>query len=169
MTCRFSGLTRAPRLEVTMPSKSLALLAGLIFVVAVVAAPAALADQVFHTSHAPAHSVVAAPLQSGFVTDIHTNGTVNAAREEYHLNGAQPNTTYQVQLVIYGDQSCAGSPFATVPTAMLTTNVAGNGNANTTFAAGPPNNPPLAVGIVWQFTANGAPVYATDCVPVSID
>ena len=104
----------------------------------------ALADQVFHTSHAPAHSVVAAPLQSGFVTDIHTNGTVNAARDEYHLNGAQPNTTYQVQLVIYGDQSCAGSPFATVPTAMLTTNVAGNGNANTTFAAGQPNNLPLA-------------------------
>ena len=152
-----------------MPSKPLATLAGLISLVALMVVPAALADQVFHTSHAGAHAVAGAPLQSGFVNDIHTNGIVNAAREEYHLNGAQPNATYQVQLVIYGDQSCAGSPFATVPTAMLTTNNAGNGNADTTFAAGPPNDPPLAVGIVWQFTANGAPVYATDCVPVSID
>ena len=90
----------------------LVLLAGLISLLAVVAVPAALADQVFHTSHAAVHAVAGAPLQSGFVNDIHTNGTVNAAREEYHLNGAQPNTTYQVQLVIYGDQSCAGSPFA---------------------------------------------------------
>ena len=37
------------------------------------------------------------------------------------------------------------------------------------FPAGPPNNPPLQVGIVWQFIANGAPVYATDCVQVSVD
>ena len=152
-----------------MPSKPLLMLAGLVSLLALVAVPAAFADQVFHTSHAAVHAVAGAPLQSGFVNDIHTNGAVNAAREEYHLNGAQPNTTYQVQLVIYGDQTCAGSPFATVPTATLTTNGAGNGNAYTTFAAGPPNNPPLAFGIVWQFTVNGAPVYATDCVPVNID
>ena len=52
---------------------------------------------------------------------------------------------------------------------MLTTNGAGNGNSDASFPAGPPNNPPLQVGIVWQFTANGAPVYATDCVQVSVD
>ena len=37
----------------------------------VVAAPA-LADQVFHTSHAAVHPVANTPLQSGFVNDIHT-------------------------------------------------------------------------------------------------
>lgn len=152
-----------------MPSKPLAMLAGLISVGALAAVPAAFADQVFHTSHADAHAVANAPLQSGFVNDIHTNGAVNAAREEYHLNGAQSNTTYQVQLVIYGDQTCSGSPFATVSTATLTTNGAGNGNADATFPAGPANEPPLSVGIVWQFVVNGAPVYATDCVPVRID
>jgi hypothetical protein len=117
-----------------MPSKSLALLAGVISLIAVVLVPAALADHVFHTSHAAAHAVAVAPLKLGFVNDIHTNGTVNAAREEYHLNGAQPNTTYQVQLVIYGDQTCAGSPFATVPTATLTTNGAGNSNRRSGFS-----------------------------------
>jgi hypothetical protein len=141
---------------------------GAAAVAAFVVSPA-LADQIFHTSHASVHALADAPLQSGFVTDIHTNGTVNSAHEEYQLNGAQPGTTYQVQLVIYGSQSCLGTPFLTIPTVALTTNGAGNGNAKFVFPAGPPNNPPLEVGIVWQFLSNGAPVYATDCVPVAID
>jgi len=153
-----------------MPSNPLLMIAGLVSVVALIAVPAAFADQVFHTSHADAHPVAAAPLRSGFVNDIHTNGVVNAAREEYHLNGAEPDTTYQVRLDIYADQSCDGSPVLMVSTAMVTTNGAGNGNAGFTFPAGPPNDPPSQVGIVWQFIAtSGAPVYATDCVPVSID
>ena len=136
---------------------------------ALVIVPLAAADQVFHTSHAAVHAVAGAPLQSGFVNDIHSNGAVNSAREEYHLNGAQPDTTYQVQLVIYGNQSCSGTPFA-FPTAQLTTNGAGNGNAGFFFPAGPPNNPPLQIGIVWQFLSpTGAPVYETDCVPVTVD
>src|SRR5215471_16017221 len=102
---------------------------------ALVVVPLAAADQVFHTSHAAVHSVSGAPLHSGFVNDIHTNGAVNSAREEYHLNGAQPNSTYQVQLVIFASQSCAGTPFLTIPTAQLTTNGVGNGNASATFPA----------------------------------
>jgi hypothetical protein len=152
-----------------MSRKSLSILAGLALGAALIAVPAALADQVFHTSHAAVHAVAGAPLKSGFVNDIHTNGNVNSAHEEYHLNGAQPNATYQVQLLIYADQSCTGTPFLVVPTAQLTTNGVGNGNADATFPAGPPNNPPLHVGIVWQFLAGGAAVYATDCVPVSVD
>jgi hypothetical protein len=136
---------------------------------ALVAVAPALADQVFHTSHAAVHSVAGAPLRSGFVNDMHSNGAVNSAREEYHLSGAQPGTSYQVQLVIFASQSCAGAPFLTIPTALVTTNEAGNGNASATFPAGPPNNPPLQVGIVWQFLSNGVPVYTTDCVPVAID
>jgi hypothetical protein len=151
-----------------MPSKPLLILAGLISLLALVAVPAAFADQVFHTSHAAVHPVAGAPLQSGFVNDIHSNGVVNSAREEYHLNGAQPNKTYQVQLLFYEDPSCAGLPLS-FTTAVLTTNGAGNGNADVTFPAGPPNSPPLQVGIVWQFTANGTAVYTTDCVQVSID
>ena len=152
-----------------MLPKPLVILAGFIVGATLIAAPAAFADQLFHTSHAGLHAVSSEPLQSGFVNDIHTNGVVNSAHEEYHLNGAQADTTYQVQLVIYADQDCAGSPFLTIQTAMVTTNGAGNGNAHATFPAGAPNNPPLRVGIVWQFIANGTPVYTTDCVPVSID
>ena len=151
-----------------MLGKPLWIAAAAVAAAAFAAAPA-LADQAFHTSHAAVHAVAGAPLQSGFVNDIHSNGTVNSAHEEYHLNGAQPNTTYQVQLVIYGSTSCSGAPFLILPTAQLTTNGAGNGNAGSAFPAGPPNNPPLQFGIVWQFLSNGVPVYATDCVPVTID
>jgi hypothetical protein len=151
-----------------MSPKPFVMLAGLVAGAALIAAPGAFADQVFHTSHAAVHAVAGAPLQSGFVNDIHSNGVVNSAREEYHLNGAQPNTTYQVQLLFYEDPSCAGSPLS-FTTAVLTTNGAGNGNADVTFSAGPPNSPPLQVGIVWQFSANGTAVYTTDCVQVSID
>jgi hypothetical protein len=136
---------------------------------ALVSVPSAFADQVFHTSHAELHPVTDAPLQSGFVNDIHTNGVVNSAHEEYHLAGAQPNTTYQVTLVIYLSPNCAGTPFLSFPSTTVTTNGAGNGNANRQFPAGPPNNPPLQVGIIWQFLSGGVPVYATDCVPVTAD
>lgn len=151
-----------------MSAKSLCISAA-VAATALLVVPWAAADQVFHTSHAAVRAVAGAPLRSGFVNDIHTNGVVNSAHEEYHLNGAQPNTTYQVQLVVFGTQTCAGAPFLTLPTAQLTTNGAGNGNADFTFPAGPANNPPLQVGIVWQFLANGVPVYTTGCVPVSID
>ena len=151
-----------------MLGKSWIAVAGVVVVAALAASPA-FADQVFHTSHAAVHAVGDAPLRSGFVNDIHTNGDVNSAREEYQLNGAEPGTTYHVQLVIYGSQTCSGQPFLVFPTAALTTNGAGNGTASFVFPAGPPNDPPLQVGIVWQFLSNGAPVYTTDCVPVSID
>ena len=151
-----------------MSRKPLLIVAAVV-AVALTTVSTALADQLFHTSHAAVHSVAGAPLRSGFVNDIHTSGVVNAAHEEYHLNGAQPGTTYQVQLLIYPSQSCAGSPFLTVQTSLLTTDGAGNGNANFTFPAAAPNNPPLQVGIVWQFLSNGVPVYATDCVPVTVD
>ena len=94
---------------------------------------------------------------------------MNSGCEEYHLNGEPGSTAYQVQLLIFADQSCSGAPFLFFQTAQLTTNAEGNGNADFVFPAGSPNNPPLQVGIVWQFLSNGEPVYATDCVPVSID
>ena len=55
------------------------------------------------------------------------------------------------------------------PTATLTTNGAGNGNARFTFAAGPPSE--LSVnGIRWQFsTAAGVVAYETDCARLTLD
>ena len=75
--------------------------------VAAVLVPAASADRVFHTLHAEVHPVGSAPLRSGFVNDIHTEGVVNGAHEVYHLNGALPRTTFQVTILFYAaDPTC---------------------------------------------------------------
>jgi hypothetical protein len=133
-------------------------------------APNAVADQAFHTLHADLHSVNGAPLQSGFVNDVHTNGVVNAAHEIYHLSGASPNTTYQVAINLFIlDPTCSTAPVI-FPTAQLTTNGAGNGNARFTFPAGPPS--PLTGpthGILWQVIGPTGVAYETDCYPLVID
>jgi hypothetical protein len=75
-----------------------------------------LGDRAFHTLHADLHAVGGAPLQSGFVNDVHTNGVVNGAHQIYHLNGASPNTTYAVTINLYlGDPTCTTAPIAIRP------------------------------------------------------
>ncbi|MFL5647197.1 MAG: hypothetical protein ACJ776_02265 [Chloroflexota bacterium] len=128
------------------------------------------ADKTFHTLHADLHAVGGAPLQSGFVNDVHTNGVVNGAHEIYHLNGASPNTTYAVTIHLYiGDPTCTTAPIA-FPTATITTNGAGNGNGRFTFPAGPPS--PLAGithGIMWELSTPAGVAYTTDCSPLTLD
>ena len=135
---------------------------------AAVLVPAASADQAFHTLHAELHAVGNAPLQSGFVNDIHTQGVVNGAHEIYHLNGAIPNTTFQVTILFYfADPTCTTAPGA-IPTATLTTNGSGNGNARFTFPAGPPSTLPTS-GIRWEFSTPAGVAYTTTCAPLVID
>ena len=148
------------------PKLLLALAVG----VAAVLAPTAAADKAFHTLHAPLFSVAGAPLKSGFVNDVHTDGVVNAAHEIYHLSGARPNTTYQVTILLYpGSPTCAGTPIA-LPTTTVTPNRAGNGNARFTFPAGPPTGLEGAVhGIRWILTGPQGVDYQTGCHPLTID
>ena len=137
---------------------------------AAVLAPTAAADKAFHTLHAELQPVAGAPLKSGFVNDIHTNGVVNGAHEIYHLSGALPSTTFQVTILLYvADPTCSSAPLA-FPTAQVTTNGAGNGNARFTFPAGPPS--PLAGiahGIRWELSTPAGVAYATDCAVLTLD
>jgi hypothetical protein len=133
--------------------------------------PLAGADSVFHTLHAELVPVGNAPLRSGFVNDIHTNGNVNYAHEVYQLNGASPNTTYQVSIRLYlFDPTCSTLPVL-IPTTTLTTNGAGNGKAGFTFLAG--SIPPPLVGsphgIAWQLTTGSTVAYQTGCNVLTLD
>ncbi len=135
---------------------------------AIVLVPAATADRVFHTLHAELHPVGGAPLQSGFVNDVHTEGVVNAAIEIYHLNGALPNTTYQVTIQFYfGDPTCTTAPGA-IPTATLTTNGAGNGNARRRFPGRAAVDAPDERDPLGALDPAGV-AYETDCAPLDID
>src|SRR5215207_2754542 len=87
----------------------------------------AAADQAYHTEHLALEPVADAPLRSGFVVNAHANGQSIYANERYVLNGAAPDATYQVTLLIFpGDVACAGAG-TPIPTAELATNAAGNG------------------------------------------
>ena len=143
---------------------TLALLAAVL-----VLATSALADQTFHTLKAPLFPVGGAPLHDGWVSDSHANGPIIGAHEEYHLNGASPNTHYQVVIQFYpGITDCSGAALP-VPTANFTTNRAGNGNAKWTFPGGPPA-PVTQNSAIWQLLGPGNTVaYQTDCQLVLID
>ncbi len=133
-----------------------------------VVASTATADQIFHTSHAALTPIGNAPLRSGFVNDIHTNGVVNSAQERYQLNGAMPTTTYTVTLWVYfSDPTCSAVPPFLFPTSTFTTNASGNGEAGFTFPASPSTAPPTLNGIRWVITSGGVPQYQTACVPVT--
>jgi hypothetical protein len=146
-----------------------------ILVLAVISAAALLAltttahaDQAFHTLKAPLSAVGNAPLHSGWVSDSHANGPIIGAHEEYHVNGASPNTTYQVVIQFYpGVTGCPGAAVP-IPTELLTTNASGNGNANHVFPGGPPA-PITQNSAIWQLlTPEGVVAYQTDCQLVLI-
>jgi len=56
------------------------------------------ADGVYHSEHIALTPVGTQPLRTGFVENIHANGPVVFAMERYVLNGASPETNYQVAL-----------------------------------------------------------------------
>jgi hypothetical protein len=111
------------------------------------------------------------PLRSGNVVDTFTEGPQVFAIERYQLNGATPNTTYRVQLVIHlGNPNCSG-PAIIQPSVDLTTNQ--NGNGQSSIRVPPAFIPPPALNRVnslfWQLLVGGTVHYQTDCLPIFED
>jgi hypothetical protein len=132
--------------------------------------PAAAADRFYHSQHLELQPVGASPLRLGFVQNIHANGPNVYGHEIYVLNGAAPNTTYQVTLLLYPfDPTCSTAPVA-VPTAQLVTNAVGNGQADFVFTPAdvPPDVRNATHGIRWTVTNVGSS-YATACSAVTLD
>jgi hypothetical protein len=146
----------------------LLLLAFAALVVPAVAKP----DAIYHSQHYQLNPVGNAPLDSGFVENIHPNGPNIFGHEQYHLNGALPSTTLQITLEFFPfDPSCSGTPID-IATANVVTNVAGNGNADAIFtrSAVPTFLAGASHGQIWTFkTPDGAVAYETDCVSVQFD
>jgi hypothetical protein len=132
--------------------------------------PTALGDQVYHSEHLALTPVGNAPLHSGYVENIHPNGPVVFAHEIYVLNGAEPETTYQVTLLIYSDSTCAsGTLLAAIPTAQISTNRHGNGVSD--FFIAPDAIGGLhgaTVGVNWTVTS-ATSSYETRCTTVTLD
>lgn len=119
----------------------------------------------------PLRAVGGVPLREGSVVDTFVEGPQIFAIERYQLNGATPNTTYQIQLVIsLGVDDCSVAPIIQ-PAVPLTTNQAGNGQAS--IRVPPEFIPPPALdrinSLFWQFLVGGAVHYQTDCIAIFED
>jgi hypothetical protein len=143
-------------------------------IVLVLGLPAS-ADQSYHTScltlsltaegAGAGHPV----LRNGFVANIHPNGPVNGAIEEYHLSGAMPNTEYSVFWDVVG--------FGMLPTGVgdqVTLFADENGNAQAKLKI--PREWQLEMGFTnvdltlrWVLKAGNVVAYATDWHDVHID
>jgi hypothetical protein len=142
-------------------------LAGL---AAMAAAVSASADAVYHSEHLALSPTSGAPLRSGFVENIHANGPNVYAHEQYVLNGATPDSSYQVVLMIFpGDTTCSGDSIA-IPTATITTNAAGNGNAFHVFTPADADGlRGLTVGGMWVVMSGSTVAYETSCTTIHLD
>jgi hypothetical protein len=143
---------------------------ALIGIAVMVAAVSARADAVYHSQHIALAPIGGAPLRSGFVENIHPNGPNVFAHEQYVVNGARPNTTYQVVLLVFPlDTTCSTSP-VTIPTSIITTNAAGNGSAYFVFtpadAAGLHG---LTLGGKWLLMNGSVVEYTTSCETIHLD
>jgi len=142
---------------------------------AAIAAPVlpAAADATYHTERLAFVAVGNAPLRAGSVVNAHANGGRIYAHEQYALVGAQPNTAYQVVLLVDLDSaSCATAPELTLPTAVITTNAAGNGTASAVFTpAAATELAGLTVGGRWQVTLveDATVLYQTACTAITLD
>lgn len=136
-------------------------------------ASAAGADGTYHTAHIPLSPIGDAPLRSGFVQNIHANGPNIAAREMYQLNGAEPNTSYQVvALGWFRNTSCSGSPTVRIRDAVLTTDAAGNGVADHVFTLADVTRFGLrhvTFSATWILFNGTTAAYTTDCEVITAD
>jgi hypothetical protein len=138
--------------------------------VAVLAGPVS-ADSLYHTERLALVPVAGSP-GHGMVVNIHPNGPNVFARELYSLKGAGPDQSYQIHLRIWPDNlSCSGTPTLDLSTAVVETNVRGNGTA--AFVLRPGDVPGFLrdsqFSINWIAEQTGTTRYATDCTVVTLD
>lgn len=119
------------------------------------------ADSVYHTERLEL-SPLGAETGSGQVVNIHANGPVVGALERYQLKKAMPNSSYEVWLVVGGEDFEV--------TATIETDAHGNGHGSARFSAeelAPFSGAVLPVK--WELRVNGVVAYETTTTIVTID
>jgi hypothetical protein len=136
----------------------------------------AFADQTFHSTRLSLVPVANNPLRHGLVVDIHANGPVNYAIEEYHLSGATPNTTYAIEYMLtgapFGTTVCGSGAVPFPNGATLSTDRNGNGDSQLKISPAFVTTLGLhhtVLGLSWVFLDSGVPAYQTSCIAVGLD
>ncbi len=139
-------------------------------VLALAAVSGVAADATYHTARIPLQPI-GTETGTGFVLNAHANGPQVFAQENYVLIGAQPNAAYQVTLLLYvGDPTCSSTP-VTMPTEIVATNAAGNGQSKHVFLAAdvPQALHGATVGAQWQVSLGTEVAFETSCSSVALD
>lgn len=170
---------RTPRTEVNCVSHLSRIISGLVVAFLLTAAlgiTTVRADRAYHTERLPisASGLPGHPeLRTGAVVNIHAEGPVVWAIEEYMVNGAAPDTTYWVVIEVTVNGDCSEGPDAQLPTVPLVTDARGNARGMATFA---PEDvaefPKIPVHGRWSLrldSPNGPEAYGTACTLVVID
>jgi hypothetical protein len=115
--------------------------------------------------------VADAPLRSGHIINIHPNGPQVFARERYVLIGAEPNTEYQVNLLLYPNEPDCDGEAVVIPTAEIETNGVGNGTAEVVILPADIGDLHNAThGVAREVTLEEEAVYAAAlCSAVTLD
>jgi hypothetical protein len=146
--------------------------AAAVAVAASICGATAYADQQYQSHHYDLTPINGARLRSGFVENIHANGPIVFAHERYVLDGAAPDTTYQVALSIWtSNLTCSGSPTFQLHPAELQTNASGNAEAGHTYSPQDVERAGLlghTVSATWQLSTDGSPSYETGCEVVPL-
>lgn len=133
---------------------------------AAVMAGTAAADRVYHTQRLQLTAVGGAP-GGGTVVNIHTDGPQLYAHELYTLIDAVPGM-YQVFVNLSPTSLDCTGPTFTVPTAVMTTNASGNGQADATFT---PEDVAafrdMTFSLSW--TVTGPATYVSGCTVTVLD
>jgi hypothetical protein len=143
------------------------LMIGLLAVaLAAVMAGTAAADAVYDTQRIQLTAVGGAT-GGGTVVNIHTNGPQLFAHEVYTLIDAVPGT-YQVLVNLSPTSLDCTGPTFTVPTATITTNASGNGQADATFT--PEDVAPFrGTTFSLNWTVTGPATYVSGCTVTVLD
>lgn len=163
------------------PSRQLWRLLSLTVSSAVVMAlgpPPAAADRVYHSEHLRLSAIGGAPLRSGFVENMKAQGPRIYAHENFHLNGADPRTTYVVTRdFFFLDPGCDGNLVFHSEVATLRTNGSGNARGHAVVRPADVAGFEGTHGVMWTVrtatgtvrTATGTVAYQTSCTDVTLD
>jgi hypothetical protein len=149
------------------------LLIAFVLIAAFASSSIASADEVYHSERLPFHATGAGghpALAAGHIANIHPNGPVIGAIQEYMVNGARPNTDYAVVETLFVGCSAGDAQLFSLRWTTLTTNKQGDGTARNVISAealAPFSG--MTVGAIWTLEHGGVVAYRTRCTVGTID
>src|SRR5712692_267847 len=135
------------------------------------------ANQVYHTQNleltlTQAGMLAGNPvLRAGHVVNIHASGPTIGAIERYLIEGAKPNTSYNVVADVF--LSCGGTHLLQLNDTVLMTNANGDAQGGLVFSDRTldgvvDGGSSQTIGVQWSLLSSGIAAYQTVCTTITL-